>query len=144
MTDYRVVDGGMIEIVERAALYADRTAMIAPEGTFAYSDLIDDSARAASAVLHGRPDLGGARVAFPERHLAGPVAPALSTVRLWPGVLNAAFLFLVAGSVRYVCRRNKKTKLFAKARRQCRGDGAVSPLCHAVLIADRAPAMDVH
>ena len=54
----------MIEIVERAALYADRTAIIAPEGTFAYTDLIDDSARAASAILHGRTDLCGARVAF--------------------------------------------------------------------------------
>jgi len=64
MTDLRIIDGGMIEIVERAALYADRTAMIAPEGTFAYSDLIEDSARTASAILHGRPDLGGARIAF--------------------------------------------------------------------------------
>ncbi len=64
MTDLRIVDGGMIQIVERAALYADRTAMIAAEGTFSYSDLIEDSARTASAILHGRPDSAGARVAF--------------------------------------------------------------------------------
>ena len=64
MTDYRLVDGGMIEIVERAALYADQPAIITPEGALAYSDLVEYSARVASAMLHHRIDLDSARVAF--------------------------------------------------------------------------------
>lgn len=64
MMHYRVVDGGMIEMVERAALYADHPAIITPEGAVAYSDLVEYSARVASVLLDGRPDLDGARVAF--------------------------------------------------------------------------------
>ena len=51
-------------IVARARSHADRTAIVAPEGAFTYADLLDASARVASALLDGDADLGEARVAF--------------------------------------------------------------------------------
>ncbi|HEU4453510.1 MAG TPA: acyl-CoA synthetase [Longimicrobium sp.] len=51
-------------IVAQARAHSERTAIIAPEGTFTYADLLDASARVASALLDGRADLEGARVAF--------------------------------------------------------------------------------
>ncbi|HUK62254.1 MAG TPA: acyl-CoA synthetase [Dongiaceae bacterium] len=48
----------------RAQAFADRTAIVAPEGTFTYADLLRDSARVAGALLRGTTDLAEARVAF--------------------------------------------------------------------------------
>jgi malonyl-CoA/methylmalonyl-CoA synthetase len=53
-----------LPLVARAAEHAGRVAVVAPEGTFTYGDLLDASARVASALLHGAADLDGARVAF--------------------------------------------------------------------------------
>ena len=51
-------------IVARARSHPDRTAIVAPEGTFTYADLLDASARVASTLLDGRSDLEETRVAF--------------------------------------------------------------------------------
>ncbi|HEX8395704.1 MAG TPA: acyl-CoA synthetase [Longimicrobium sp.] len=51
-------------IVQRAAGFADRTAVVAHNGTLTYADLLDASARVAAALLDGRASLDGARVAF--------------------------------------------------------------------------------
>ena len=56
--------GGGIPIVERASGSAERTAIVAEEGTFTYAELLDASARAATRLLAGEADLGGRRVAF--------------------------------------------------------------------------------
>lgn len=48
----------------RARAHADRTAMVATEGTFTYADLLDASARVAASLLDGRADLKEARVAY--------------------------------------------------------------------------------
>lgn len=53
-----------LELVGRAAGHASRLALDTPEGTFTYEDLLEASARAASVLLDGRPELGGARVCF--------------------------------------------------------------------------------
>jgi malonyl-CoA/methylmalonyl-CoA synthetase len=53
-----------LPLFARAAAHAGRTAVVAPEGTFTYGDLLDASARLASALLDGAADLAGARVAF--------------------------------------------------------------------------------
>jgi malonyl-CoA/methylmalonyl-CoA synthetase len=53
-----------LPLVARAAEHARRTAIVAPEGAFTYGDLLDASARVASALLDGAADLAGARVAF--------------------------------------------------------------------------------
>ncbi|MEW5926633.1 MAG: acyl-CoA synthetase [Gemmatimonadota bacterium] len=53
-----------LPLFARAAEHAGRTAVVAPEGTFTYDDLLDASARVASALLDGAADLAGARVAF--------------------------------------------------------------------------------
>jgi len=53
-----------IPLIERAREYAERTAVIAPEGKFAFGDLLDASARAAAGLLNGGVDLAEARVAF--------------------------------------------------------------------------------
>lgn len=51
-------------IVARARAHAERAAVVAPEGTFTYAQLLDASARVAAALLDGAADLGEARVAF--------------------------------------------------------------------------------
>ncbi|HEY0025426.1 MAG TPA: acyl-CoA synthetase [Longimicrobium sp.] len=51
-------------IVSQARAHAERTAVVAPEGRFTYADLLDASARVASALLAGADDLREARVAF--------------------------------------------------------------------------------
>ncbi|HEX2205891.1 MAG TPA: acyl-CoA synthetase [Longimicrobium sp.] len=51
-------------IVARARTHLDQTAVVSPEGTFTYAELLDASARIAAALLDGRADLGEARVAF--------------------------------------------------------------------------------
>ncbi len=48
----------------RARAHATRTAIIAQEGAFTYDDLLDASARVATALLNGADDLLEARVAF--------------------------------------------------------------------------------
>ncbi|HEX5870715.1 MAG TPA: acyl-CoA synthetase [Longimicrobium sp.] len=53
-----------LPLVTRAREHAKRTAVVAPEGTFGYAQLLDASARVAAALLDGRGDLGEARVAF--------------------------------------------------------------------------------
>jgi malonyl-CoA/methylmalonyl-CoA synthetase len=50
------------ELVSRALRYADRGALLAPEGAFTYADLLTTSGIAASRLLAGRDDLEGARV----------------------------------------------------------------------------------
>jgi malonyl-CoA/methylmalonyl-CoA synthetase len=51
-------------IVARAAAHAGRTAVVANSRTLTYAELLDASARVAAALLAGRSDLDGARVAF--------------------------------------------------------------------------------
>src|SRR2546427_769192 len=53
-----------LPLVARAEAHDDRTAIVAPEGTFTYRDLLDASARVAACLLDGRLDLGEARIAF--------------------------------------------------------------------------------
>ena len=53
-----------LPIAARARAHAERTAVVAPEGTFTYAELLDASARVAAALLDGRGDLAEARVAF--------------------------------------------------------------------------------
>ncbi|HEY0150368.1 MAG TPA: acyl-CoA synthetase [Longimicrobium sp.] len=51
-------------IVARAAAHAERTALVTESRTVTYAELLDASARVAAALLAGRADLDGARVAF--------------------------------------------------------------------------------
>ncbi|HPB69901.1 MAG TPA: acyl-CoA synthetase [Syntrophales bacterium] len=53
-----------ILLAERAGSFGDRTAIIAPEGTFTYRQLLDASARVASFLLNGSLDLEERPVAF--------------------------------------------------------------------------------
>src|SRR5262245_56746975 len=53
-----------LPLIARARTHAGRVALIAPEGTFSYADLLDSSARVATHLLMERPDLNGARVAY--------------------------------------------------------------------------------
>ena len=53
-----------IPLIARADEHRGRTAIVADEGVFAYDDLLDASARAASGLLAGSADLAEARVAF--------------------------------------------------------------------------------
>ena len=53
-----------IPIIERAENFTTRRAIIAPEGTFTYGDLLAASRRAAAELLRGMDDLEGARVVF--------------------------------------------------------------------------------
>ena len=54
----------LIELVERARRYPERTALIAPEGAFSYDDLVKVSGAAATRLLAGRDDLAGARLCY--------------------------------------------------------------------------------
>lgn len=53
-----------IPLIDRANGYANRTAVIADEGTFTYAQLLVDSAAVASCLLDGATDLDETRVAF--------------------------------------------------------------------------------
>lgn len=53
-----------IPIVQRAAAFTTRRAIVAPEGTFSYGDLLTASELAASELLGGVDDLDGTRVVF--------------------------------------------------------------------------------
>jgi malonyl-CoA/methylmalonyl-CoA synthetase len=58
------VESTDLPLFARAREHAERTAVVAPEGTFTYAQLLDASARVAAALLDGRDDLREARVAF--------------------------------------------------------------------------------
>lgn len=53
-----------LALVARARGYGERRALIGPEGTLSYRELLDASARVASVLLDGATDLASARVAF--------------------------------------------------------------------------------
>ena len=53
-----------LQLISRARLHSDRTAVLADGGEFRYSDLLQASAAVATALLDGAPDLAEARVAF--------------------------------------------------------------------------------
>jgi malonyl-CoA/methylmalonyl-CoA synthetase len=53
-----------LPMAARAGGHAQRTALVAPEGTITYAQLLDASARVAAALLDGAADLHEARVAF--------------------------------------------------------------------------------
>lgn len=53
-----------LPLVARAEAHGDRTALLAPEGEFTYSDLLGASQRVATCLLDGAPDLGERRVAY--------------------------------------------------------------------------------
>src|SRR5688572_31091499 len=55
---------GELSLVSRARSHGERVALIAPEGTFGYGDLLGASAHVATRLPAGRPDLGSARVAY--------------------------------------------------------------------------------
>jgi len=59
-----LADPADLPLVHRAREHGDRTAVVAPEGTFTYDALLDASARVAAALLDGADDLREARVAF--------------------------------------------------------------------------------
>lgn len=51
-------------LVARASSFDNRTALLAPEGTFSYGDLMRASANAATGLLAGRDDLAGERICY--------------------------------------------------------------------------------
>jgi malonyl-CoA/methylmalonyl-CoA synthetase len=53
-----------IPLLARAHAHAARRALIAPDGTWSYADLLEQSARVAETLLAGSADLAEARVAF--------------------------------------------------------------------------------
>jgi malonyl-CoA/methylmalonyl-CoA synthetase len=53
-----------ILLTDRAAQFAQRTAIIASEGSFSYQDLLEASAKVASFLLQGSTDLSQRTVAF--------------------------------------------------------------------------------
>src|SRR2546428_10838816 len=53
-----------LPLVARAEAHDDRTAIVAPEGTFTYRDLPDASAPVAACLLDGPPELADPRVAL--------------------------------------------------------------------------------
>jgi malonyl-CoA/methylmalonyl-CoA synthetase len=71
-----------LPIVRRAELHAKRKAVIDPQGTFLYKQLLDASARIAAGLLAGRPDLHEQRVGF-------LIAPGFSWVATLWGVWRA-------------------------------------------------------
>jgi malonyl-CoA/methylmalonyl-CoA synthetase len=65
----------VIPLVDRAASHGARLALVATDGAVTYSDLLAASARTATALLAGAPDLAEARVAF----LAPPTVAWVAT-----------------------------------------------------------------
>lgn len=53
-----------LELISRAESHDGRTAVIASEGVFTYDGLLDTSGVAATRLLAGRDDLGGARICY--------------------------------------------------------------------------------
>jgi malonyl-CoA/methylmalonyl-CoA synthetase len=71
-----------ITLTERAGQHGDRTAIIAPEGTFSYRQLLDASGKVASFLLNGSRDLE-------ERPVAFLVPPGFQYVALQWGIWRA-------------------------------------------------------
>jgi malonyl-CoA/methylmalonyl-CoA synthetase len=69
-------------LVARAQAYGTRRALIAPDGTWSYRELLDRSARVAAVLLDGAADLAEARVAF-------LVAPSCAHVAVQWGIWRA-------------------------------------------------------
>lgn len=69
-------------LTDRAALFADRRALIAPDGTWTYGELLAASARVAGGLLDGTTDLGETRVAY-------LVAPSCAHVATQWGIWRA-------------------------------------------------------
>lgn len=65
----------MIPLLARAAAHEGRRAVVAPDATWRYADLLAASARTGSALLDGRRDLAEARVAY----LVSPSAAHVAT-----------------------------------------------------------------
>ncbi len=59
-----VTDSEDLPLISRARAASDRTAIVAPEGTFAYRQLLEASHRVAGSLLAGRRDLEETRVAY--------------------------------------------------------------------------------
>ncbi|MGD9764774.1 MAG: acyl-CoA synthetase [Candidatus Binatia bacterium] len=72
----------MIPLIHRATAHDSRTALIAPDATWSYADLLAASGRAAAELLGGGADLGEARVAF-------LVAPSCAHVATQWGIWRA-------------------------------------------------------
>ena len=53
-----------LPLIERAKLNENKTAIVAPEGTFTYENLLETSAKIAAQILENREDLQEHRVAF--------------------------------------------------------------------------------
>ena len=51
-------------LISAAQAHGDRLALVAPEGTFTYADLVQSATRVAAALLGDRRDLAEERVAF--------------------------------------------------------------------------------
>ncbi|RJX32542.1 MAG: long-chain fatty acid--CoA ligase [Desulfarculus sp.] len=56
--------GPSIALIERAAGFGPRVAVVSPRGEFTYAQLLEASARVAAGLLQGRADLAQERVAF--------------------------------------------------------------------------------
>lgn len=54
----------MINFIDKASAFLDRTAVISDSGTYNYQQLLDKSAQVASRLLDGRESLKGSRIAF--------------------------------------------------------------------------------
>jgi malonyl-CoA/methylmalonyl-CoA synthetase len=77
-----VTDPAELQLIARARGFADRRALIGPEGSCSYAELLDSSGRVAAALLDGRSDLDEARVAF-------LVPPGLDHVAVQWGIWRA-------------------------------------------------------
>ena len=53
-----------LSLISRARSFGERTALLAPEGTFTYNDLLRESGITATALLTGRDDLAGERICY--------------------------------------------------------------------------------
>jgi malonyl-CoA/methylmalonyl-CoA synthetase len=53
-----------LPLIDRARTFSARTALVTPEGSFTYAELLEASARVAAALLDGAGDLEEARIAF--------------------------------------------------------------------------------
>jgi malonyl-CoA/methylmalonyl-CoA synthetase len=71
-----------LPLIERARGFGDRRALIGPEGSCSYGELLESSERIAAALLDGRSDLNEDRVAF-------LVPPGLAHVAVQWGVWRA-------------------------------------------------------
>ena len=53
-----------LSLISRARSFGNRTALLAPEGTFTYEDLLRASSNVATVLLTGRDDLAGKRICY--------------------------------------------------------------------------------